>query len=113
MSKEENFMSDIWAMILNADKKVREWKIGVSLDNGLCFHACGSKYVGTIKITGEIEKGTNLIIFHINFIEDANPNKEFLLADVTGRDMSRVAQDKGASITQDALERFKREFGFT
>ena len=29
MSKEENFMSDFWAMILNADKRVREWKIGV------------------------------------------------------------------------------------
>ena len=112
MSKEENFMSDIWAMILNADKRVREWKIGVSLDNGWCFHACGSKYVGTVKIKSEIEKGTNLIIFHINFIEDANPCKELLLADVTVRDMSRVAQDNGSSIPDDAIERFKYEFGF-
>lgn len=68
--------------------------------------------MGTIKFTGEIEKGTNLIIFHVKFIENDNPSKEVILADVTSHDMTRVMQDKGASVPREAIERFKKEFGF-
>lgn len=112
MIEEEKVTRDIWAMILSATGECSKWKVLSDFNNGLCFYVSGSKYVGTIKFTSEIEKGTNLIIFHVKFIENDNPSKEVILADVTGRDMTRVMQDKGASVPREAIERFKKEFGF-